>query len=230
MATLVTWADLLAEIDDLVVEDDMIGLANKAVKRLYAKAPTAGRVIEIRLKTQLHPDAVVEDAFIAPLEDMEDVYKLPDTFDNILKFKFNGLPRDVIPVQSEFSGSGYDYKAFVDLGDLDGSGRYYRRPFDVVQLGTTTGDFDECVTALARKSYIPVVETTDTFSFSNVDALKLAVLASTYEDLNDLERANEFWEQAKQELEIESARFRGPHKMTINMHDPAMQDVVESIN
>tara|TARA_R110000772_G_C13268882_1_gene436060 strand:- start:976 stop:1341 length:366 start_codon:yes stop_codon:yes gene_type:complete len=120
--------------------------------------------------------------------------------------------------------------AFVDYGANAAGDRVYALPDDVsddVTAGTIT--LDE-ITALVRKGYADVAIDSDTLPFNSVGSIKLAILAITYEDENDLERAASYWQMAGSELESDSIRYRGPQVINIQYFDAAAAEATETIN
>ncbi len=244
MAQRVTLSELEAVADPLVTSTDFLSLANRAVKRLYAKAATPSDSVIYRFGST---------SVSQPLHDVDaggedypsHILKLPDDYSHALKFKVvsgaavdfdfsdivNSESLPVIPLESIFGSNGYDDRAFVDYGeDSVLGGRIYAIPqayWDRFDDGTLS---ETNVYALVRRAYVDVVSDSDEFPFDNVGALKLAVLATEYEDENDLERASSYWSMAMSELEEESGRFRGPQKLNIHYYDPAAEEVTNMIN
>jgi hypothetical protein len=245
MAQRVTLLELRTVVDPLLTSDDFTALANRAVKRLYAKAATAGDVEIYHFGSDWY--TATHDA-AGGIEYPQYSLLLPAVYSHALKFKLlssvhadvtapstadvvNAETLHVIPLESLFTNSGFDDKAFVDYGDVvDVGGRVYSLPsanYYTAQDGTIT---PKNIFALVRRDYVPVVEDTDTFPFDNTGALKLACLATEYEDENDVERAQLYWAMALQELDVESARYRGPQKINVSFYDEAAYDVTDMIN
>lgn len=243
MAKRVTLQQLTDVADRLVTTTDFTAFANRAVSRLYAKAATPSDSVIYHFGTTgvvipTHTEADGGEDF------PEHSLLLPDVYSHALKFKIvsGASPHafsdivgaesiDVIPLESIFGSNGYDDRAFVDYGEREALGG---RIYAVAQSDWSSFDDGTLsalnVYALARRAYVDVVNASDTFPFDNVGALKLAVLATDYEDENDLERAKIYWADAIAELDSESARFRGPQKLNIAFNDPAAHEVTNMIN
>tara|TARA_B110000483_G_scaffold32172_1_gene39046 strand:- start:24235 stop:24969 length:735 start_codon:yes stop_codon:yes gene_type:complete len=244
MANRVTLAELQCVVDPLITSDDFVALANRAVARLYARAATPSDSVIFHFGT----DAVTvpsHSATAGGADYPDHVFLLPATYSHALKFKIvsgsvvehtfadivNSENLNVIPLESIFGESGYDDKAFVDYGQNSAlGGRIYAAPqfnwnsFDDATLALTN------VYALARIAYVDVSAATDTFPFDNIGAMKMACLATEYEDENDMERAQMYWGMAVSELNDESARFRGPQKINVSFNDAAAYEVTDIIN
>jgi len=159
-------------------------------------------------------------------------FKISEGFDSDHATNFNYTPsgrsENIIPMESTFNNSGYDYDAFIDYGELNGV-RVYGLP-NWMSSQISEGNADFSVWGLLRKAYTPVSDPSDKLPFESSPAMKLAVLGTVYEDENDLERGNSYWAQAIQELESESQTYRGPQKMNVSFEDVAAYDVVETMN
>ena len=138
---------------------------------------------------------------------------------------------DIVPLASLFQNAGYDPLAFVDYGNYDDlGGRIYSIPEDYTYK-FEKGDLSNAnVYCLARRAYVPVVDDADLFPFDSIGAMKMAILATLYEDENDVERAVEYWSAANLELEAESLEYRGPQQIHITYYDPAAMEVTTTIN
>jgi hypothetical protein len=225
----------------LVDTDDFTALANRSVKRLYAKAATPGdtELYHFGAASPTHADHIAAGGVDLP----PFFVLLPSEYSHALRFKIYDLddhdfPKlmatsnlDVVPLESLFQNAGYDTMAFVDYGDYDDlGGRIYSIPEDYI-FKFERGDLDNTnVYCLARRAYVDVVGDADTFPFSTIGAMKLAILATLYEDENDAERATLYWASAIQELESESLEYRGPQQIYITYHDPASEQVTTTIN
>jgi hypothetical protein len=241
MSTRITLAELRSVVDRLVDTDDFTALANRSVKRLYAKAATPG-------DTELYhfgaASPTFDDHTAAGGVDLPPHFVLlPEVYSHALRFKIykdddhdflklmSASNLDIVPLESIFQNAGYDPEAFIDYGEYDAlGGRIYAIPedysckFDAEQLDNTN------VYALVRRAYVDVIEDTDTFPFSTIGAMKMAILATLYEDENDMERADLYWASSIKELESESLEYRGPQQIYITYYDPASEEVTTTIN
>lgn len=243
MADRVTLAELQAVADPLVVTDDFTSLANRAVKRLYKKAATPGDT-EVYHFPETPPSLANHGAGAGGVDWPSYMVMLPEEYSHALRFKimlnveddhfykkFMATENlDVVPLNSLFQNAGYDTTAFVDYGNVGTTGRLYAIPFEYWGK-FERGDLDNTnVFALARRAYVAVVEDDDTFPFDSLDALKLAILATVYEDDNDVERATLYWQRSIAELDAESIEYRGPQQLYITYYDPASEEVTSTIN
>ena len=225
MSTYITLGEVEAVVSPLVTDNDIVGLINRAASRLYTKGATPGMTVMWQVGS-LFP--LVTDAGPNPLgnEVIEGLYAhIPIDYSAALFFTVDGVRRSIIPSEAETNPSGYDLTAFIDCG-------LYRDPDigDVARVYKSPVDNDCDIRALVRRSYREVFNPTDVLPFQNISAVKLAVLATVYEDVNDLERAGLYWDYALGELESDSQRFRGPQKLNVAFYDEAASDVTQTIN
>lgn len=230
MSDRITLADVRSSVEDLVVTDDFVALTNRAARRLYTKGATPGNMLVYQFGSA---DAVVSavpnvtnGGLLYPVNSIQ----LPAVYSHAASFSCCSVLRPVIPVDATFSAAGHDLMAFVDYGANAAGDRVYALPDDVsddVTAGTIT--LDE-ITALVRKGYADVAIDSDTLPFNSVGSIKLAILAITYEDENDLERAASYWQMAGSELESDSIRYRGPQVINIQYFDAAAAEATETIN
>jgi hypothetical protein len=241
MSSRITLAELRAVVDRLVDTDDFTALANRSIKRLYSKAATPG-------DTELYhfgaASPTFDDHILAGGVDLPPSFVLlPEVYSHALRFKIyeyddHDFPKlmstnnlDIVPLESLFQNAGYDPEAFVDYGEYDVlGGRIYATPEDYSYKFETEALTNANVYCLARRAYVKVVEETDTFPFSTIGAMKMAILATIYEDENDVERAALYWASSIKELESESLEYRGPQQIYITYYDPASEEVTTTIN
>ena len=228
MSEYVTLQEVIAIVEPLVVENDVISLINRASERLYKIGATPGMSVEWKVLE------AYKDAGSPPVPGaVGEIYAdygyvlIPLNYSSAQFFLIDGLRRLVIPLESKYNPQGYDRTAFVDRG-LSGIGRVYEIP-ECMEIEDINDSSVE-VRCVLRKAYSDVVLVTDTLPFQNISAVKLAVLATVYEDENDLERADEYWNKAIRELESDSLEFRGPQDITVSYSDPAAHECTTTIN
>jgi len=229
MSDYVTLQEVTDLVEPLVVTTNFTGLANRAAKRLYSKGATPGMTVEWMVTDVgfplFIPGEAGEDGVV---HYPDEVIAIPLRFASALFFIYKGSRRYVIPLESKHDPSGYDTKAFIDYGE-HGEDRIYQLPFDYCEGVNITLD-DDVLYAVLKKAYVDAVDPADAFPFKNASAIKLAILATVYEDENDLERSKLYWSEALAELESDSQLFRGPQKMTVSVFDAAAYESLESIN
>jgi hypothetical protein len=254
MAQRITLLELEAVVEPLVVTTDFVSLANRSVRRLYSKAATPGNTVVYHFGgltpspdhnpstggedlplyfVNLPPEYSHASSFIVSDGDNWD-----HSLDTIAK-THEGTSRGVIPLEATFCNAGFDHDAFIDYGNnyrsvgdsLTESGyRIYAVPYNLVKSFSEGKLSSSSVRALVRKAYIDVVEDDDLLPFDNIAPMRLAILATAYEDQNDLERASTYWNMALSELESDSGRYRGQQILNITYDDPAAFEVTETIN
>ena len=244
MSNKATLQELYDVCINLVDEDNLTDftlLANRSVKRLYSKAATPSDTVLYHMTITTTPwvDDPVSHvhmplySVVVPSEySHAKMFKVSEGFDSNHSRDFNFTPSGesnaIIPMESTFNNSGYDYDAFVDYGEIGGE-RVYGLP-NWLNDQLKNNETDYSVWGLLRKAYTPVSAAGDLLPFESTPAMKLAVLGTVYEDDNDLERGELYWAKAIQELESESQTYRGPQKLNISFRDEAAYDVVETMN
>lgn len=86
----------------------------------------------------------------------------------------------------------------------------YRR----YQLGQTSGP--DAITGLAKRKYIPAIAETDLIYPDNIAALEFAAMSWNFFRESDMDRSNQFWTSALNELNLQSRQTRGGNQMRMN--------------
>ena len=180
---------------------------NQAAERIYNSGKWKGtlRTIEIM---------VGSDGFI----------ELPTTYEAVIAVRSpEGTPMELFPESLEFSTGGPGFIGpvgseggpgwgLIDRGDGLPTARRYRVPSNVATTLETV--------SLRVKLATPTYTSDDTVEVvpPNMGAWKMALLALSYEDENDLERADIYWGRCFTLLNQELKQFRGNPKVVLNIH------------
>lgn len=139
-----------------------------------------------------------------PVSGVEHLLILPDDCESVLGAQIDGKPvvifgrhHEYLPGgPGEIVDSGAAVMALVDQGD-----RCYK------VLGK--GDRGVDLRLTCKRRYVPLELDTDTVLPDNEGALKLGLMSLSYEDNNDLERAEQYFSKALALLNGESKESRG---------------------
>jgi len=173
---------------DSTTDIDFLKALNQLRRRFFDSGKWNGLVVETEVT----------------VSGVEYVFILPDNCESILGAQINGKPvvvfgryHEYLPGgPGEIVDSGGAAQAIVDQGD-----RCYK------VLGK--GDRDVTLRLTCKRRYVPLDSDDDIVTPDNDGALKLGLMSLSYEDNNDLERADQYFAKALSILNGEVKEARG---------------------
>ena len=195
MLTVASAQERLAHLVDSRSSKDFVRRINEVLERYWAMGTFWGG-LEVRTITS-ETDPNGGDFNVIELGEREALLGL--------QLVESGRP---IPLWNQFSEfnplSGGRTVSYVDMGlvrvtpGTDYDAHLYRVP-----------EADKQYWALVKKAPATVLNDTDEIPIRNIGALKMGILASIYEDNNDMQNASIYWGSGKKILDDELAMMRG---------------------
>jgi len=165
---------------------------------LISGAYASGDTITIDYNTTVGPVSTT----LSPVSGTSVTLTPTDPITSIESITFASLPARVVVKDDN------DY-LYAILLPADGVSRYRR--YDCPQVTPNTTD-EWIVDALVKRAFIPATTLTDKIYLDNIPAIKHALLAVTYEDAADEDRATLNWQKALDILNNELSQVRGGAK------------------
>ena len=207
MASVLTFAQAKTRLASQITYNGTVDEAiQEAVDRAYEMGRWRGMIVEVPLVTgdylvNTDPDEVYYDMDLS-------IYNGAVGF----RSESQGYPIMDQAMLYRDGVNGGD-KSFIDKGEVDVSGTIKHRYRCPLWLQTAP---DFVIYVLAKK-ISPTLTDSDTVPIKSFGALKQAVIAVCYENVNDESRAQICWQKFIEFMEREQRQFEGPHQRHIGV-------------